>query len=93
MKDKCEISVDYTTFRCSFIANVHKLKGRDNYANWSFAVQTFLVLEGFEKCMEKVVPEEDATAKAKIILSIDSSLFVHVNDTKTGKNVLTIQLV
>ncbi|KAG5860660.1 hypothetical protein JTB14_002410 [Gonioctena quinquepunctata] len=49
------------------------------------AVENFLVLEGLSKCVSEVGQDEDAKAKAKIILTIDSSLYIHVKEAKTTK--------
>lgn len=40
------------------------------------------MLEGLEKCIEHVSTTDDAKVKAKIISTIDSSLYVHVRDGK-----------
>ena len=67
----------------NYVVNVPKLKGRENFAEWSFAVENFLVLEGLSKCISEVITDQDAKAKAKIILTIDSSLYVHIKDAST----------
>lgn len=67
----------------NYIVNVPRLKGRENYADWSFAVENFLILEGLSKCLKEVVEAEDAKAKAKLILTIDTSLYIHIRDATT----------
>lgn len=67
----------------NFIVNVPKLKGRENYDDWAFAVENFLILEGLSKCISEVVEADDAKAKAKIILTIDASLYVHIKEATT----------
>lgn len=62
------------------MVNVPRLKGRENYSDWAFAVENFLVLEGLSKCITEVVPADDAKAKAKVILTIDASLFIHIKE-------------
>ncbi|KAF7282370.1 hypothetical protein GWI33_002748 [Rhynchophorus ferrugineus] len=61
----------------NFIVNVPKLKGSENYSDWAFAIENFLVFEGLSKCISKVVEADNAKAKAKIIPTIDASLYVH----------------
>lgn len=73
----------------SFIANVPKLKGRENYSEWAFAAENLLVLEGKQMYVKTEgvgeASTEDAITKAKLILTIDPSLYVHVKDAKTTK--------
>lgn len=80
----------------SFLASVPKLKGRENYDDWAFAVQNLLVLEDTDKYLkqEGATTDEaqiaaDARARAKLILTIDASLFVHIKETKTTKELWT----
>lgn len=73
----------------NFIASVPKLKGRENYDEWSFAAENLLVLEGMEKYIKptpdfEVKPVDDARTKAKLILTIDPSLYVHIKNTKSS---------
>lgn len=73
----------------SFIANVPKLKGKANYNEWAFAAENRLILEGklnFSKT-EGVDANiaEDAMTKAKLILTIDPPLYVHVKSANTTK--------
>ena len=69
----------------NFIVNVPKLKGRENYGDWAFAVENFLVLEGLSKCITEVVAEEDAKTKAKLISTLDPTLYVHIKSASTTK--------
>lgn len=80
----------------SLLSNVPKLKGRENYDDWAFAVQNLLVLEDTDKYLkQEAVPTDaaqsvaDARARAKLILTIDASLFVHIKETKTTKELWT----
>lgn len=74
----------------SFLANVPKLKGRENYDEWAFAAENLLILEGMAKCIkhESALSEaaEDAKAKAKLILTIDPSLYVHIKGATTTRS-------
>lgn len=73
----------------SFIANVPKLKGRENYSEWAFAAENLLVLEGKLNFLKTegdgAAITEDAMTKAKLILTIDPSLYVHVKSAATTK--------
>lgn len=68
---------------------IEKLRGSDNYQTWAFAIKSLLELSDLEKCIEigtdtTAASEADAgklkKAKAKIVLSIESSLYVHVQN-------------
>lgn len=74
----------------NYLASVPKLKGRENFDEWTFAVENVLVLEGMLHCVKPVVgkdikPEDDLKARAKICLTIDPTLYVHIKTTKTSK--------
>ncbi|CAG9134816.1 unnamed protein product [Plutella xylostella] len=73
----------------NLITNIPKLKGRENYEDWAFAVENFLILEGMEKCVAKEGDPNDAKAKAKIILTIDPSLYVHIKGEETAMKLWT----
>lgn len=81
----CKMSTNY-------LASVPKLKGRENYDEWTFAVEKkiVLVLEGMLHCIRPVVEkdiklEDDAKARAKLCLTIDPALYVHIKKTTTSK--------
>lgn len=75
----------------SYIVNVPKLKGRENYDEWAFAAENFLLLDGVD--INEESKEDDAAspdlkkAKAKLIMTIDCSLYVHIKNEKTVKEV------
>lgn len=79
----------------SYLTNIPKLKGRENYREWAFAVENLLILEGTANCIkqenvtEPAAVAEDAKAKAKIILTIDPSLYVHIREATTTRNLWT----
>lgn len=66
--------------------NIEKLTGRENFNTWSFAVQNLLLHEDLWDAIEIPVGEngapvavdskKDAKAKAKIVLTIDSTLLI-----------------
>lgn len=73
-----------------YLVNVPRLKGRENYDDWAFAVENFLILEGLQGCIKDPGAEEAPTetkvaeCKAKLILTIDTSLYVHIKNAKTA---------
>lgn len=54
------------------------------------AVENYLVLEGMLHCIKPVVGKtiisaDDLKTKAKLIMTIDSSLYVHIKDVSTSQ--------
>jgi hypothetical protein len=71
----------------NYSVNVPKLKGRENYDDWAFAVENFLILEGVDLSSQQVLNEEsDRKARAKMILTVDPSLYVHIKGEATVRN-------
>lgn len=73
----------------NYIASVPKLKGRENYDEWCFAAENLLVLDGMDAYIKptagsEIKPVEDAKTKAKLILTIDPSLYVHIRNTESS---------
>lgn len=79
--------------------DIAKLSGNANYHTWQFAIKNFLAFKALEKCIEvketktgNVIsfgPEEtdagkQSQAKSIIVLSIESSLFVHIEMCETA---------
>lgn len=64
--------------------DIEKLKGNANYHAWSFAIQNLMAYKGFSKCITDPVTEKDANklanGKALLALSIDSHIYVHINN-------------
>lgn len=75
----------------NLLQSVPKLKGRENYSDWSFAVSNMLVLDDLQGCINGSITDvvKDGKAKAKIILTIDTSLYVHIKDARTTVDVWT----
>lgn len=80
----------------NYIQSIPKLKGRENYDEWSFAVENLLVLDNLvnyikpepgAKFEEK--PSDDNKTKAKLVLTIDPGLYVHIKETKTSLELWT----
>lgn len=71
------------------MALIEKLSGRDNFATWRFAMQTYLQHEELWDCIEDEVKDtkRDIKAKTKIILSVDPINYVHIQEAKTAKEV------
>lgn len=73
----------------SYLLSVPKLKGRENYDDWAFAVKNFMVLEGVD--LDNISPDlsdsEQVKAKAKLVMTIDPSLYAHIK-TETTVNAL-----
>lgn len=69
--------------------SIEKLKGRENFATWKFAMEHYLRLEGLWETIDgtDVKPEQISKAKSRIILMIDPMNFVHVQDAVTAKDV------
>ncbi|OWR46344.1 hypothetical protein KGM_208148 [Danaus plexippus plexippus] len=70
----------------NYLVNVPKLKGRENYNEWAFTAKHFLVLEGMDIIKDPAADASDTdnkNTKEKLIMTIDSSLYVHIKDEKT----------
>lgn len=59
---------------------VAKLKGRENYTTWKIIMENLLSLDGLWKSVLGIEASEEkiAKAKAKIVLSVDETLYIHV---------------
>lgn len=79
----------------STLPSIERLSGRENWATWKFAVETFLELEDLWEAVKPIAnpdgtfPDVDARkdrkARAKIILLLDPVNYVHVKDAKTAR--------
>lgn len=77
---------------------VEKLRGAENFHNWIFAMENLLEFKGLKKCIEVdddgSVAEKDAEklakAKTTLVLSVDSSLYVHIRSAKTALQIWKI---
>ncbi|XP_072378706.1 uncharacterized protein [Diabrotica undecimpunctata] len=72
----------------NYLASVPKLMGRENYDDWSFAIEN--VLDGLSKCLEENGERNAETqnkARAKLWLSIDPSIYVHIREAATALDV------
>jgi hypothetical protein len=74
---------------------IEKLRGRENYNTWQFGMKTYLELEGLWSCVDgsdETTPEDaklkrDIKAKSKIILMIETTNYIHVQNVTTAKEV------
>lgn len=73
----------------NYLSSIPKLHGRENYEEWCFAMENFLILEGLNKCIEGTETDsvQIAKCKAKIVLAVDPSLYVHVKGAASAKDV------
>lgn len=74
----------------NYLISVPKLRGRENFSEWCFAAENFLVLGGMVGCIkpepgEPPAAADDAKTKAKLILTIDPTLYVHIKSVNTSK--------
>ncbi|XP_048525813.1 uncharacterized protein LOC125505644 [Dendroctonus ponderosae] len=73
----------------NYLNSVLNLIGRESYKDWCFAMENVFILEGLTKCVDG--SETDTVlipkAKAKLVLTIDPSLYGHVKEGKTCKEV------
>lgn len=74
---------------------IEKLKGRENYNTWQFAMKNYLELEDLWSCVEGKDETQDITqkskrdkiAKSKIILMLDTINYIHVQNASSAKEV------
>lgn len=73
----------------SSLPSMEKLKGRENYNTWQFAMKTYLEHEELWECVTGVTVDTKllSKAKSKIILMIDPVNYIHIQSAKTAKEV------
>lgn len=71
----------------NYLTSIPKSQGRKNYEEWSFAMENFLVLEGLSDFVYGTATDATQISKAKIVLSLDPSLYIHMKKAKTAKEV------
>lgn len=73
----------------NILSHVEKLKGRENYNTWQFAIRIYLEHEELQAYLEDTGTDKAKESKAKtsLILSIDPSIYVHIQEAKTAKAV------
>lgn len=57
----------------NMLSTIEKLKGRDNYPTWKFAMENYLLCAELDKCILGTEKDtgKDAKARAHLVLSID----------------------
>lgn len=80
-------TVSKMAYSSSSLPQIERLKGRENFNTWRFAMETYLQHEDLWECV--LGTELDATkitkARAKIILSVEPINYAHIEETKTAK--------
>lgn len=69
---------------------IEKLNGADNYHTWQFAAKNLLVYRGLSNCIEDVKETDAAklsSAKALLSLSVDKSIYVHIQKCTTANEI------
>lgn len=79
----------------SSLPALERLTGRANWSSWKFAAKTYLQLEGLwdavkpkkkdDGTFEAVEEQKDLRAKLKIILLLDPSIYVHIEDAESAR--------
>lgn len=73
----------------NLLTAIEKLKGRENYNTWKFAMEIYLEHEGLSECIDGTETDAKKLSKAKtsLILSIDKINYVHVQDATSAKDI------
>lgn len=79
-----------------YLKMFHVFVGHENHSDWAFERENVFVLEGLSKCIDG--SEADtilvSKAKAKSILTLDLTLFIHVKDSNSvEKNFMRIRVL
>lgn len=69
----------------NYVDSVPKLLGRENYGDWAFAAENLFIIDNLKSCIDGSETDDTkiAKARAKLVLTIDASLYVHIRDTAT----------
>lgn len=74
----------------NYSVNVPKLRGRENYDEWAFAAENYMVIEGVVMDDQNVLTDaQNKKAKAKLIMTIDPSLYTHIKNEATVQGLWT----
>lgn len=81
----------------SLLASIEKLKGRENFSDWQFSMQTYLELEDlWDSVVDGYVVKDpvnltekaaNTKARAKLILMVNPENYVHIQNCTTAKEV------
>ncbi|XP_055522420.1 zinc finger protein 208-like [Wyeomyia smithii] len=79
----------------SNIPAIERLRGRENWSSWKFAAKTYLHLEGLWDAIKPKIKEngaieaederKDLQARLKLILFLDPTIYVHIEDAKSAR--------
>lgn len=71
--------------------HIEKLKGSENFHTWKFAIKNYLEMYDRVKCVEETDTEKDEKklkkAKNTLALCVDSSIFVHIQNAGSAKEI------
>lgn len=73
-----------STMSSSILSSIEKLKGRENYSTWKFAMESYLELEDLSKCITGGESDVKKNTKAKAAMN-----FVHIKSATTVKDMWT----
>lgn len=71
---------------------LERLKGSSNYHSWKFAIKNYLEMQDLDKYLETddaTVPKDKQKAKNILSLSVESSVYVHIQNAKSAKEIWT----
>ncbi|GBP64810.1 Protein EFR3 homolog cmp44E [Eumeta japonica] len=82
-KNRYDLSTSDSSMSTNYLVNIPKLKGRETYDDWCFAAENVLTLEGMADAIKEPLSptattaqkSDDMKARAKLILTIDGSLY------------------
>lgn len=71
----------------SILASIPKLKGRENFATWKFAIENYMEFSELSGCLDGTEsdPKKVSKAKTQLIMAIDPVNYIHVQKVKTAK--------
>lgn len=79
----------HPTFNANLLSSIEKLKGSENYANWSFAIRNYIELCGLENCLAgtETNAQKNSLAKTSLVFSVDPVIYVHIREAVTAKSI------
>lgn len=81
----------------TMLSSIEKLKGRENYNTWAFAVKAYLEHEDLWSCVlgddqtqdDGQKAKRETRARSKLVMLVDPINYVHINDATTTIEVWT----
>lgn len=73
----------------SGIPQIERLKGRENWEQWKFAVNAYFEMEGLWSSVEgkETDVSKNVNARSKLISLLDPIIFVHIQKTTSAKEI------